>query len=152
MAAFKPAGYNTVSPYLIVSDARATIDFLATVFSAALLRSFPDADGRLIHAEVRIDDTVPMLADSAPEWPPVPAYVHAYVPDVNATYSRALAAGATSVQERWRKTIKTSAAAYWMQAARPGGLRPGSTRADWPEHEVMAMGSRIASRYPRRLR
>ena len=52
-----------------------------------------------MHAEVRVDDTVVMLADSTPNWPAIPAHVHVYVPDVDATYRRALAAGATSVQE-----------------------------------------------------
>jgi uncharacterized glyoxalase superfamily protein PhnB len=57
----------------------------------------------IMHAEVRIDDTVVMLGDSAPEWPPVASHVHVYVPDVDATYRRALAAGATSVQAPIKK-------------------------------------------------
>ena len=56
-----------------------------------------------MHAEVRIDDTVVMLADSTSDWPPVPSYVHVYVPNVDATYAKALAAGATSVQEPTKK-------------------------------------------------
>ena len=103
MPHFKPETYNTVSPYLIVSDAAGTIKFLENVFAATVLRIFPDAEGRLMHAEIRIDDTVLMLADSAPEWPPVSSYVHVYVADVDATYSRALQAGATSVQEPVKK-------------------------------------------------
>ena len=103
MAGFKPEGYNSVSPYLIVSDAAATISFLQTVFAATLLRRFADDNGRVMHAEMRLDDTVLMLADAAPEWPPVPSYVHVYVADVDATYAAALAAGATSVQEPVRK-------------------------------------------------
>ncbi|NJN81925.1 MAG: VOC family protein [Caldilineaceae bacterium] len=103
MQQFKPEAYNTVSPYLIVSDAAGTIQFLENVFAATVLRSFSDAEGRLMHAEVRIDDTVLMLADSAPEWPPIPSYVHVYVADVDATYSHALQAGATSVQEPVKK-------------------------------------------------
>jgi uncharacterized glyoxalase superfamily protein PhnB len=56
-----------------------------------------------MHAEVRINDTVVMLADGGPGWPPIPAYVHVYVPDVDATYRRALEMGATSVQEPVKK-------------------------------------------------
>jgi PhnB protein len=103
MPKFKPESYSTVSPYLIVSDAARTIKFLEEVFGAAVLRRFPDAEGRLMHAEVRIGDTVLMLADSAPEWPPVPSYVHVYVEDVDATYLHALQVGATSVQEPVQK-------------------------------------------------
>lgn len=99
----KPDGYTSVSPYLIVDDAGALIEFLTGVFDAVELRRFPDESGRLAHAEVRIDDTVVMLADSTEGWPPQPAQVHVYVPDVDDTYRRALAAGATSVQEPVQK-------------------------------------------------
>jgi PhnB protein len=99
----KPAGYNSVSPYLIVDGAARTIDFLSRTFGAVELRRFPDESGKLMHAEVRLDDTVLMLADGVEGWPPVPAHVHVYVADVDATYRRALEAGATSVQEPVKK-------------------------------------------------
>lgn len=99
----KPRDYSTVSPYLIVDGASRTIEFLVAAFDAAELRRFPGPDGTLMHAEVRIDDSVVMLADSTADWPPVPSYVHVYVPDVDATYRRALDAGATSVQEPVQK-------------------------------------------------
>ena len=102
-ASHKPAGYTAVAPYLIVAGASATIDFLTQVLGATELRRFADPSGKLMHAEVRIDDTVVMLADGVEGWPPVPSYVHVYVKDVDATYQRALAAGATSVQEPVKK-------------------------------------------------
>ena len=124
---FKPAGYNTVSPYLIVSDAASTIRFLERVLGGMLLRSFPDAAGRLMHAEVRVDDTVIMLADSAPEWPPTPAYAHVYVEDVDFTYRLALQEGATSVQEPVKKDdedkrggVKDSGGTTWWISTRVG--------------------------------
>jgi PhnB protein len=100
---FKPSGSNTVSPYLIVNGAIGTIAFLTNVFGAVELRRFEDAAGKLLHAEVRIDDTVIMLADGGEGWPPIPAYAHVYVPDVDATYRLALEAGAVSVQEPVKK-------------------------------------------------
>lgn len=101
---YKPANYSTVSPYLIVNGADATIDFLKLVFDAIELRRFPDESGKLMHAEVRIDDTVIMLADPAPpDWPPISSYVHIYVQDVDATYRKAMEAGAVSVQEPVKK-------------------------------------------------
>ena len=101
---YKPANYSTVSPYLIVNGADATIDFLKLVFGAIELRRFPDESGKLMHAEVRIDDTVIMLADPAPpDWPPISSYVHIYVQDVDATYRKAMGAGAVSVQEPVKK-------------------------------------------------
>ncbi len=100
---YKPDGYNSVSPYLVVSGAAKTIDFLTTVLGAKEIQRFPGPGGRIMHAEVRIDDTVVMVADSAEGWPPVEAHVHVYVPDVDAAYRQALAAGATSVQEPVKK-------------------------------------------------
>lgn len=102
-SSYKPQGYSTVSPYLIVAAASRTIDFLIQVFDAVELRRFPNADGLLMHAEVRIDDTVVMLADGGADWSPSPASVHVYVADVDATYRRALEAGAISVQEPVKK-------------------------------------------------
>ena len=88
----------------VVNGAAATIDFLKQAFGAVELRRFPDESGKLKHAEVRIDDTVVMLADPVqPDWPPVPSYVHIYVRDVDTTYRKALAAGAVSAQEPLKK-------------------------------------------------
>lgn len=100
---YKPNEYSTVSPYLIVNGASTTIVFLQRVFDAVELRRFASDDGKIRHAEVRIEDTVIMLADAAEDWPPMPSYVHVYVADVDATYQRALAAGATAVQAPTKK-------------------------------------------------
>jgi uncharacterized glyoxalase superfamily protein PhnB len=100
---YKPNNYSTVSPYLIVTGASETIDFLKRVFGAVELRRFPDAAGKIRHAEVRIEDTVVMIADGGENWPSVPSYVHVYVRDVDAAYKRALQAGAISVQEPTKK-------------------------------------------------
>jgi PhnB protein len=125
MTSFKPDGYNSVSPYLIVSDAAATIRFLEGVLGAILIRSFPDDRGGVMHAEVRIDDTVIMIADAAPDWPPVSAHVHVYVADVDAAYAKALKAGAASVQEPVQKDdddkrggVKDSGGTTWWLASK----------------------------------
>jgi uncharacterized glyoxalase superfamily protein PhnB len=123
----KPQGYSTVSPYLIVDGASRTIEFLVRVFDAVELRRFPDPTGKLMHAEVRIDDTVVMLADGGEGWPPLPTSVHIYVADVDATYRRALEAGATSVQEPVKKDdedkrggVKDAGGTTWWIATRVG--------------------------------
>jgi PhnB protein len=121
----KPRDYTSVSPYLIVDGANGTIDFLRRVFDAVELRRFPDDTGKLMHAEVRLDDTVVMIADGVPGWPPVPSYVHVYVPDVDATYRRALDAGAVSVQAPVKKDdadkrggVKDSGGTTWWIASK----------------------------------
>jgi uncharacterized glyoxalase superfamily protein PhnB len=100
---YKPYAYNAVAPYLIVDGAKRTIDFLIQTFDAVQLRHFADDEGKIRHAEVRIDDSIIMVADKAEEWPPMPSHVHIYVPNVDATYQRALAAGAESVQVPLKK-------------------------------------------------
>ena len=115
---FKPEKYTTAAPYLIVDGAARTIDFLERVFGAERLRRFDAPNGKVVHAEVRLDDTVIMLSDGAPNWPPIPSHVHVYVKDVDATYRRALDAGATSVQEPVKKE----------DADKRGGVKdPGGT-------------------------
>ena len=97
MGAYKPDGYPSVSVYIMARGGQSVIDFVTAVFDATPLRRF-DHDGRILHAEMRLDDSVIMLADAHGEWPPVPAWLHVYVPDVDATYQRALAAGGSSIQ------------------------------------------------------
>lgn len=96
--AYKPSGYTSAAPYLIVNGARDTIDFLRSVVGAEPLRIHQRPDGKIAHGEVRLDDTVVMLADAMAGWPAVASHVHLYVPDVEATFAAALAAGTTSVQ------------------------------------------------------
>jgi len=102
-ASYKPTGYTSVAPYLVVDGAGRTLEFLQQVFDAESLRHIADSAGKIRHAEVRIDDTVLMLADSVEGWPAMASNVHIYVPDVDATYNRALAAGAVSVQAPEKK-------------------------------------------------
>ncbi|HEY6881116.1 MAG TPA: VOC family protein [Polyangiales bacterium] len=100
---YKPEGYTSAAPYLMVNGAAATIEFLKQVFDAEQLRTYARENGQLMHAEVRVDDTVLMFADATGDWPAVPAHVHIYVKDVDQTYRKALAAGATALQEPVQK-------------------------------------------------
>lgn len=99
----KPEGYPSVSPYLVVEGAQRVIDFLERAFGATALRRYDRPDGSIMHAEVRIDDSVVMIADAGGAWPAYPSSLHVYVPDADATYRRALEAGGTSIQEPQQK-------------------------------------------------
>ena len=94
----KPAGYNSVSPYLMANGAQRVIDFLKQAFGATDLRRFAMPDGTIMHAEVRIDDTVIMIADAGGDYPAFASWLHVYVRDVDATYRRALEVGGVAVQ------------------------------------------------------
>ncbi|MEV4175556.1 MULTISPECIES: VOC family protein [unclassified Nonomuraea] len=94
-----PEGYTTVTPWIISPDTDGIIRYLETAFDAVELGRVTDADGRIGHAEVRIGDAIVMLFDSAPGWPPTPAFLRLYVPDADATHRRAVAAGGTSITD-----------------------------------------------------
>lgn len=96
---WKPEGYPAVSPYLVVSGAAGVIEFMKRVFDGEELRRYDGPDGTVLHAEVRIGESVIMIGDAGGNWTPVPAFLHVYVPDVDAVYARALEAGAEAVQE-----------------------------------------------------
>jgi PhnB protein len=96
---YKPEGYNSASVYIVADGAQKVIDFLKNTFEATDLRRFDAPDGNIMHAEVRIDDTIVMIADAGGAYPAFPVWVHVYVPDAQATYRKALAVGGVSVQE-----------------------------------------------------
>ena len=95
---WKPRSYSSVSPYLVVASAQKVIDFAKAVFGATELRRYDMPDGSIMHAEIRIDDTVIMLGDSGDAFPPFASLIHVYVADVDRVYERALEAGATVVE------------------------------------------------------
>lgn len=100
--AYKPEGYTSLAPYLVAPGVQQVIDFLKKAFNATELRRFDKPDGSVMHAEVRIDDTVVMMADASPEYPAFPIWLHLYVKDVDDAYRRALEAGGVSVREPTR--------------------------------------------------
>lgn len=95
---WKPRSYSSVSPYLVVAGAQKVIDFAKSVFGATELRRYDMPDGSIMHAEIRIDDTVIMLGDGGAAFPPFASLIHVYVADVDQVYERALEAGATVVE------------------------------------------------------
>lgn len=96
-----PEGYHSVTPYLVVDDAAAAIDFYKAAFGAEEIMQLPMGD-KIGHAEIRIGDSFVMLSD---EWPDMgklgpkarggaTASLMIYLADVDAAYARAVDAGA----------------------------------------------------------
>jgi PhnB protein len=94
---FVPEGHNVVSPYLTVSNAERVIAFAKTTFGADLLFAHKRPDGAIGHAELRIGDSVVMVGQAEGSSKARSPMIHVYVEDCDATYERALAAGATSI-------------------------------------------------------
>jgi PhnB protein len=88
--------YSTVTPYLIIPDADAELSFLKTAFGGVEIGCQRNADNAVMHAEVRIGDSLVMLGQSSVQWPPKPAALYLWVDDVDATYAKALHAGGSS--------------------------------------------------------
>jgi len=86
--------YPSIVPYLLVSDATALIAFLQSAFGASARLVVPSETGGVMHAEIEIGGGLVMLSDAAAPRPP--AHLCVYVGDVDATYEKSLAAGATS--------------------------------------------------------
>ena len=101
-----PAGYHTVTPYLGVRDAVSAVDFYRRAFGAELVLKLTMPDGKYAHAEIKIGDSHIMMAEENPEWgnksPATlggsPVSFMVYMPDVDAAFARALAAGCTQVR------------------------------------------------------
>ena len=95
-----PDGYTAITPYLVVEDAPAYLDFLANAFGAVERMRIPLPDGGIGHAEVEIAGAALMLGGAAPpEYPATSSLIHLYVEDVDSVYARAVSAGATAVAE-----------------------------------------------------
>ena len=96
-----PAGYGTVTPWLISRDSAALIRFLESAFGAEEIAGsrMHSPDGSIAHAEIRIGDSIVMLFDSYEGWPQTPGFFRLYVEDADATHARALRSGAASVTE-----------------------------------------------------
>jgi PhnB protein len=93
-----PQGYHTITPYLAVHEANKLIDFLKQTFDAKVIERLDRPDGSLGHAEVKIGNSMVMLGEPGDPAQAMPAMLYVYVPDTDATYHRALAAGAVSLQ------------------------------------------------------
>ena len=93
-----PEGYRTVTPFLHVAEAAKLIDFLQQAFAAKVVYRMDAPDGSVKHAEVKIGDSMVMIGQ-APEGQNMPSMLYLYVPDTDALYISAIAAGATSIRE-----------------------------------------------------
>ena len=92
-----PAGYQQVMPYLIIKDASAFFKFMQDIFGAEEKMMVLRSENVIMHAEVRIGESIIMFADSTEEFPPRTGGFFIYVPDADEAYNKAIAAGSVSV-------------------------------------------------------
>ena len=126
-----PNGYHTVTPYLMVREVARLIAFLEQAFGAKESERLRRPDGTIMHAEVRIGDSVVMMGEASNESEPRPGSLYLYVEDTDAVYQRALAAGATSIMEPADQFygdrnagVKDPAGNYWWIATHQEDVSP----------------------------
>src|SRR5262245_33722321 len=96
-----PDGFHTITPHLVITGAAQAVEWYQKAFSAELLNSMPMPDGKLMHAELRIGNSMLMLADCFPEMGQKSpkelgtstVVISLYVPDCDKVWNQALAAG-----------------------------------------------------------
>jgi PhnB protein len=97
-----PDGYHTLTPYMTVRDAARAIEFYKQAFGAVEKGVMKGPDGKVMHAELRIGDSLFMLADEFPQYGSLSPLstggsgmgLHIYVEDVDSAFDRAVRAGA----------------------------------------------------------
>lgn len=94
-----PEGRHTVSPYLIVENAPRILTFIEQAFGGTVLEDHRSPAGDVVHAEVRVGDSVVMLSEASGEWTGFRAMIHLYMDDVDAVFRRAVEAGGRPVRE-----------------------------------------------------
>ena len=94
-----PDGFHTVTPHLTVRDANRALDFYKKAFGAEVLHVMPGPGGKVMHAAVKIGDSIVMLADEFPEHGGTAGAsgdaLHIYIDNVDAAFQRAVSAGAS---------------------------------------------------------
>jgi PhnB protein len=98
-----PEGFHTVTPHLVVRDAARAIEFYKSAFGAEEVCRLLSPDGKIMHAEVKIGDSIIMLGNENPEMGCVSPLtiggtsttIHLYVPDADSAADRAVKVGAT---------------------------------------------------------
>ncbi|MGV6853426.1 MAG: VOC family protein [bacterium] len=107
MADSKPEGYHSVTPYLFLRDTESALAFYQKAFNAEVIMKVPGPGGKIGHAEIRVGDSLIMLADEYPEmgFPSpetlgsTPISLMLYVDDVDTTFAAAIEAGAEEIRE-----------------------------------------------------
>jgi uncharacterized glyoxalase superfamily protein PhnB len=94
-----PEGFHTITPYLMINDAASFIHFLVNAFGAKEIFTHKFENGKIMHAEVKIGDSMIMLSDAGDQYPALPGNYYLYVEEVDSVYKQAIAAGAESTAE-----------------------------------------------------
>ena len=113
-------GFTSITPYIIVNGAAQFLEFLKNAFDGVERLRVPAPDGTLMHSEVAIGNGIIEAGDANAQIPPAPTDVHLYVDDADATFDRALVAGASPI---YRPTDEHPSGDRWGAVKDPFGNR-----------------------------
>lgn len=116
-------GFHTITPYLVVNGADDLIAFVRETFAAEVQARHLRPDGTVMHAEVRVGDSMIELGDGNEQYPPFSTALHLYIDDIDGPYARALAAGASSLH---------------VPTDQPYGDREAGVQDRWGNHWYLA--------------
>lgn len=94
-----PEGFQSITPYLVNEGVPKLIDFLKSAFDAIEIERMADHTGRIMHAEVKIGNSIIMMAETMEGFPAAAASFYFYCPDTDLVYKQALQAGGVSIME-----------------------------------------------------
>jgi uncharacterized glyoxalase superfamily protein PhnB len=114
---------HNVNLYLHPAGALGLIDFMERAFGAEVLEKHLEPDGKLAHAQVRIGTSVMGMGEAKGPYPDMPTAIYMYVPDADAVYARAIAAGGKSL---------------YPPADQPYGDRNAGVQDAWGNHWYIA--------------
>ena len=120
-----PSDYQQVMPYLIIKDAAGFIKFMEDIFGAKEKMKHMRDESVIMHAEITVGESVIMFADSTADYAPTTGGFFIYVADADATYNKAIAAGATSLMP-----------VYDMPYGRSGGIVDPFGNTWWPTTHI----------------
>lgn len=120
---YTPEGYHTIMPYMIIEGADKLMEFIEKTFDGEVIFKMENDDGKIGHAEMKIGDSMLMLAEATAEWKANNSMLQLYVEDADAVYQKALNAGADSVKEPVDQfygdrsgTVKDFSGNFWIIA------------------------------------
>jgi uncharacterized glyoxalase superfamily protein PhnB len=146
-----PEGFHAITPYLFAQGASRLIDFISAAFDGELLSHEKRPDGAIMHATMRVRDSMLMLADPIPEFESMPSSLYLYVVDCDTVYQRALSSGGVSVfpmmtlpsGQRYG-AVKDPCGNIWWVATQVEDVSPDEQERRWKEFKMPEIPSNKA--------
>lgn len=135
-----PEGFHTITPYLFAQGIPRLIEFISAAFDGEVTSRKERSDGSIMHAEMRVGDSMLMMGEATAEFGPMPTSIYLYVTDCDSVYRRALEAGGSSVFELMNLPsgeryggVKDACGNIWWVATHVEDLSPEEQDRRWKE-------------------